>query len=173
MKIVKSDFILDDVHDGKYDALLIPMSIYNSMNKGFAYEVSHNFKGIREEEKKTPYGDRRKYGTVHIIKDGSVNFVMCYMHTNGFSKDEDGSFVLYDELKKCLVLVNKEYKGKKVASIIIGSNPDDGNGDRDKILEIIGSTCNNIDLTIYDYEPKDIRLDFFKKLFVQLFSKGL
>jgi hypothetical protein len=164
MKILKSDRILDDVHDGKYDAVLIPMSIYNSMNKGFAYEVSLNFKGVRDEEKKTPYGDRRKYGTTHKIKNGSVIFIMCYIHTNGFNKDENGIFVSYDNLKRCLETVNNEYEGKGVATVIMGANSDDGNGDRDKILEIMENTCKDIELTVYDYEEKDIRLDYFKKI---------
>lgn len=163
MKIVKSERILDDVNDGVYDALLVPMSIYNSMNSGFVYDVGINFKRVREEERKTPYGDKRKYGTIYIIS-GKTDYVMCYIHNGGYNKDDDGSFISYDNLRRCLILVNDRYKGEKVASVIMGSDKSDGNGDKEKILKIFEETCADIDLTLYDYEQMDTRLETFHKI---------
>lgn len=163
MTIVKDNKILDDVYNGVYDAVLVPMSIYNSMNSGFAYDVGLNFKNVKEEEKKTPYADRRKYGTIFVIKD-IADFVMCYIHNGGYNKNEDGSFVSYDNLRTSLERVNEKYKGKKVASVIMGVDKADGDGDKEKILSIFEDTCKNVDLTIYDYEQEDIKLNFFHRI---------
>ena len=163
MTIVRNNKILDDVYNGVYDAVLVPMSIYNSMNSGFVYEVGLNFKNVKEEERKTPYADRRKYGTIFIIKD-VADFIMCYMHNGGYKKNEDGSFVSYDNLRSCLKQVNDEYKGKNVASVVMGADKADGNGEKEKILSIFEETCKDVNLTIYDYEQEDIQLKFFHRI---------
>lgn len=60
----------------------------------------------------------------------------------------------YDSLENCLKLVNVLYKGKHLASTLLGSSRFDGNGDKDKIKEIIERCLTDLDLTIYEYEQK-------------------
>jgi hypothetical protein len=38
-----------------------------------------------------------------------------------------------------------------VATTLLGASRFDGNGDRDRIMEIFNSTITDVDLTIYDY----------------------
>ena len=57
-------------------------------------------------------------------------------------------------LENCLKLVNVLYKGKHLASTLLGSSRFDGNGDKDKIKEIIERCLTDLDLTIYEYEQK-------------------
>lgn len=46
------------------------------------------------------------------------------------------------------------YKGKHLASTLLGSSKFDGNGDKEKIRNIITTSLTDVDLTIYDYEQK-------------------
>ena len=50
IKIVNDKNLIFDVW--KYDVILVPMSINNSMNKGFKYEIGINFPHVKEEERK-------------------------------------------------------------------------------------------------------------------------
>lgn len=149
--IVKDKFLIEDIK--KYTIVLVPMSANNSMNSGFAYEIGLNFPSIREKVQTTPYGDRRKFGTVSVFKDDGITFCICFMHTGGQSKQVE--YVKYDSLADCLDLININFKGKTVASPILGSTKYDGRGDKEKIINIFKEHCTNIDLILYDYEERN------------------
>ena len=149
--IVKDKFLIEDIK--KYTIVLVPMSANNSMNSGFAYEIGLNFPSIREKVQTKPYGDRRKFGTVSVFKDDGITFCICFMHTGGQSKQVE--YVKYDSLADCLDLININFKGKTVASPILGSTKYDGRGDKEKIINIFKEHCTNIDLILYDYEERN------------------
>ena len=149
--IVKDKFLIEDIK--KYTIVLVPMSANNSMNSGFAYEIGLNFPPIREKVQTTPYGDRRKFGTVSVFKDEGITFCICFMHTGGQSKQAE--YVKYDSLADCLDLININFKGKTVASPILGSTKYDGRGDKEKIINIFKEHCTDIDLILYDYEERN------------------
>lgn len=149
--IVKDKFLIEDIK--KYTIVLVPMSANNSMNSGFAYEIGLNFPSIREKVQTTPYGDRRKFGTVSVFKDDGITFCICFMHTGGQSKQAE--YVKYDSLADCLDLININFKGKTVASPILGSTKYDGRGDKEKIINIFKEHCTDIDLILYDYEERN------------------
>ena len=149
--IVKDKFLIEDIK--KYTIVLVPMSANNSMNSGFAYEIGLNFPPIREKVQTTPYGDRRKFGTVSVFKDEGITFCICFMHTGGQSKQVE--YVKYDSLADCLDLININFKGKTVASPILGSTKYDGRGDKEKIINIFKEHCTDIDLILYDYEERN------------------
>ena len=149
--IVKDKFLIEDIK--KYTIVLVPMSANNSMNSGFAYEIGLNFPPIREKVQTTPYGDRRKFGTVSVFKDEGITFCICFMHTGGQSKQAE--YVKYDSLADCLDLININFKGKTVASPILGSTKYDGRRDKEKIINIFKEHCTDIDLILYDYEERN------------------
>ena len=149
--IVKDKFLIEDIK--KYTIVLVPMSANNSMNSGFAYEIGLNFPPIREKVQATPYGDRRKFGTVSVFKDEGITFCICFMHTGGQSKQAE--YVKYDSLANCVDLININFKGKTVASPILGSTKYDGRGDKEKIINIFKEHCTDIDLILYDYEERN------------------
>ena len=149
--IVKDKFLIEDIK--KYTIVLVPMSANNSMNSGFAYEIGLNFPPIREKVQTTPYGDRRKFGTVSVFKDEGITFCICFMHTGGQSKQAE--YVKYDSLADCLDLININFKGKTVASPILGSTKYDGRGDKEKIINIFKEHCTDIVLILYDYEERN------------------
>ena len=47
---------------------------------------------------------------------------------------------------------NAEFKGKKVITTIVGSTKVDGNGEREKCLEILEKCTKDLDIDVYDYE---------------------
>ena len=164
IKIVNDKNLIFDVW--KYDVILVPMSINNSMNKGFKYEIGINFPYVKEEEQKTPYGDNRKYGMVKTVRTDGLIFCLCYMYVTPCAKKHKKDFVKYDSLEQCLKNVVKLYSGKKIASPIMGSDVYDGSGDKDNILAIYEKICGKIDITLYDYIQRDYRKDIFIEIAV-------
>lgn len=155
--------LIDNVYN--YDVVLVPMSVNNSMSKGFRYEVALNFPIVREKESKTPYGDRRKYGTIYSIEADGIIFCMLYMYkTKYYKKQGENDSVDYKALEDCLKKVVKLYKGKKIGTPILGYSEYDGNGNKDKILTVMGSVLETEDVTIHVYEQKDYKAERFKEI---------
>ena len=61
------------------------------------------------------------------------------------------------------MFVNILYKGKNVACPFLGTSKFDGNGDKEKVLEILSNNSSNINLSIFDYEQLS-RSDELKKI---------
>ena len=58
---------------------------------------------------------------------------------------------------------NIEFSGLNVATTLIGCSKYDGNGNRDKVLEIILNNSNDMNLFVYDYEQIDNRSEKLMK----------
>lgn len=152
--------LIDRVRD--YDVVLVGMGINNAFSQGFANDIAVNFPNVRNEEiSKSPYGDRRKWGTVLPIEEGGTIFCMCYMHTGGY-RDKD--YVKYDALKKCLEAVAKKYAGKRIASPLLGASKYDGNGDREMLMEMYRNSFKETDIDLYLYEQKTLGDEVYRKL---------
>lgn len=162
INIIKDIQLIEKVYE--YDVILFPMSINNSFYVGFTYEIGLHFPYVKEMENETNYGDKRKYGTINITNVDGIDFVACYYHMGGYQKKDDGSFLNYDYLEECIKNVNNTFKGKKVASMILGANKSDGNGDKNKILDIFNRCCDDIDITLFDVIERDFNKEQFKKI---------
>ena len=150
-------------HIFEYDVVLVGMGINNSFSRGFANEIAVNFPFVREEENRnSPYGDRNKYGTVFECRCDGVIFCMCYMHNGGYRKNKE--YVSYEHLRKCLEHVAEKYKGKRIASPIIGSSKYDGNGDKDKILGIYSRVFQDCNIDVYDFVPEAVRDTTYREM---------
>lgn len=163
MKIINNRQLIEDVH--YYDVILFGMGINNSMNKGFSYDIAINFPKVRDCENETGYGDIRKYGNVHEtkIESGTV-FCACYCYNVGLKKKCNGVFIDYNSLEKCLFDVYNKYKNKRIACPIIGQDKYDGNGDKEKIVEIFNKVfTDKCDVTLYDFVQQDFRAERYKE----------
>ena len=101
----------------------------------------------------TKYGDVNKLGTIlECKKENNPTFILLYINKGNFRPDIKKEYLDYKALENCLKLINTLYKGKTVASTILGVSRFEGNGDRDKILDIIEKNSTKINLTLYDYE---------------------
>ena len=148
----------------KYDAILFPMGINNSFNNGFSYEIGLNFPNVKESENETGYGNLNKIGTIHETEENGVVFIACYIHEGGYKKNSDGSYLNYEALEKCLTEVNEKYKDSNIATIVLGRNKEDGNGNADRIINIFKKTITQCKVTIYDYEDIGYRLKMFREI---------
>lgn len=150
INIIKDKDLIYEVFN--YDVILVGTHINCGLYGGFQYDIRINFPIVQEENIKTKYGDRSKIGTIVSIKDRGLIFCLCFMNYGRYRPDLKKEFIDYDGLRNCLLLVNKQYKGKNIATTFMGTTIFDGDGDKDKILEIFNEACTDINLTIYDYQ---------------------
>lgn len=160
-EIIIGTDLVDDVK--KYDVILIGASIKNSKGNGFMHKICRNFPDIDKVNKETNYDDVNKLGTCQVVtsyvNQGFPIFVLCYITKGRYNPSIKPDTLDYDALKSCLELVNAHFKGKKVASTLIGNSEFEAGGDAKKIYETIAETTDDIDLYIYDYEQKNYRVE--------------
>ena len=145
MNIVKDKDLIWDTD--KYDVILVGTSIYNLLTQGFQSKMAVKYPYILEPNNSTPYADKRKYGKRLTIQGEpiiSLMYICGYPHSKR-------DYLNYEALENCLATANGEFKGKKVATTILGTSPFDGNGNREKCLEIIEENTKNLNLTVYDF----------------------
>jgi hypothetical protein len=150
--IIKDIPLINDVF--QYDVILVGTSINNALGNGFQRQVKINFPIVDEINKSTNYGDIRKLGTVKVVATTPI-FCLCYINKSKRRPDINPDYLDYVSLEQCLKLINDNFKGKRIASTIIGLSDYEGNGNREKIINIIEKNSNNIDLYLYDYKQLD------------------
>lgn len=161
-KVVTDVDLYDDID--KYDVILVGTNIYCNMSQGFQRKIMLNYPYVQDNNMKTKYGDESKLGTILECKEeGKPTFVLLYINKGNFRPDLNKVYLSYESLEKCLKIVNILYKGKNVASTILGASKFDGNGDRDRILDIILEAVPDVELTVYDYTQLS-RSDELKKI---------
>lgn len=151
-------------HFSEYDAVLIGTNTYCTMSQGIQLKVMLEYPYVYEKNLETKYADPEKLGTLLECKsEGEPTFCLCFItNSYNFRPDLNNVYISYESLEKCLKLVNILYRGKKIATTLLGASKFDGNGDRDKVMEIFKDTINDVDLTIYDYEQKS-RNEYIKE----------
>ena len=158
-------------HLNEYDAVLIGTNTYQVMSNGIQLQLMLNYQYVYEENLKTKYADRRKIGTLcECKKEGEPTICLCFIAKGyNFRSDLESDYLSYEGLENCLKLVNVLYKGKHLASYLLGSSEFDGNGDRERIMNIFKDNIKDLDLTIYDYKQKS-RMDFVKETMTKEFE---
>lgn len=158
-------------HLNEYDAVLIGTNAYQIMSNGIQLQLMLNYPYVYKENLNTKYGDARKIGTLCECKEkGQPTICLCFIaNGNNFRSDLQTDYLSYEGLEKCLKLVNILYKNKNVACYLLGSSKFDGNGDREKIMDIFKKNITDLKLTIYDYVQKS-REEFVKETMTKEFD---
>lgn len=151
--IIENKPLIYDVYN--YDVILVPTSINNALGNGFQYEIKKSFPYVDEVNKTTAYGDVRKLGTVQVTTVNNLTFCLLYINKGRYRPDLNPDYLNYEALESCMKLINEHFKDKKIASTILGHSIYEGNGDKEKIIDIIKNNSNNINLTLYDYQQQD------------------
>lgn len=146
--------LIEDVF--KYDIIIVGTGIHNALGNGFQYDVKINFPFVENTVKKTPYADIRKLGTVTVI-NGEPIFCVGFIHKGGYRKDLVPDYLDYNSLKEVLSLIDENFEHKRIATSMIGCSVYDGNGDKEKVLQLFNELSSNNEYYIYDYEQKDYR----------------
>lgn len=154
--IIKDKQLINDVF--QYDVILVGTSINNALGNGFQRQIRINFPIVDEINKSTNYGDIRKLGTVKVVGTTPV-FCLCYINKSKRRPDINPDYLDYDSLENCLKLINENFQGKRIASTILGLSDYEGNGDREKIMNIFEDNSDNIELYLYDYEQVDYQIE--------------
>lgn len=154
IEIISNKPLIEDVFN--YDIIIIGTGIHNALGNGFQYDVKINFPSVEDAVKKTPYADVRKLGTVIVIP-GKPTFCVGFIHKGGFRKDLTPDFLSYESLKEVLILIDENFENKRIATTLIGCSLYDGNGDKNKVLDIFNNLSQKNSFFIYDYEQRDYR----------------
>lgn len=158
MEIIKDRDLILDID--KYEVILIGTSVMNALGNGFQHKMAINFPYVNEVNKLTSYGDPRKLGSVKVIpsQDNNPIFCLLYINRGNYRPDLHPDYLDYESLSKCLSLINKHFSDKKIALPILGRSKYEGNGDKEKILDIIKNELQDCkDVTIYDFPQYDYK----------------
>ena len=145
MNIVKDKDLIWDTDN--YDVILVGTSIYNLLTQGFQSKLTMKYPYIVDANNSTPYADKRKYGkrlTIQGTPIISLMYICGYPHSKR-------DYLNYEALENCLATANAEFKGKNVATTILGTSLFDGNGDRERCMKIIEENTDKLNLTVYDF----------------------
>ena len=145
--------LIEDIFD--YDLIIVGTGIHNALGNGFQYDVKINFPQVEEIVKQTPYADIRKLGSVTVVNENPI-FCIGFIHKGGYRKDLNPDYLDYKALEEVLNLIDSNFENKRIATTLLGCSQYDGNGNKDKVLEIFNKLSNN-DFFIYDYEQRDYR----------------
>lgn len=152
--IIKDKPLIEDIFD--YDIIIVGTGIHNSLGNGFQHDIKINFPFVEDALKKTPYADKRKLGTVTVVKSKPL-YCLGFIHSGGYRKDLNPVYLNYEALNDALHLIDNNFKNKRIASSFIGCSQFDGNGDKERVLEIFNSLSGENEYFLYDYEQRDYR----------------
>ena len=153
-------------HTDEYDVILVGTSIYNMLTNGFQFKLKCKFPEIEKANQTTNYGDKRKLGKRMTVNNTTP--IISMMYICNYPSLRNGPSIDYEALKSAIMTANAEFKGKKVMTTMIGCSDFDGNGDKDKVLDILETYGKDMDITIYDYHQlrkEDERYVIYKKFF--------
>ena len=152
--IVKDKPLIEDVFN--YDIIIVGTGIHNTLGNGFQHDIKINFPFVEDALKKTPYADKRKLGTVTVVKSTPL-YCLGFIHSGGYRKDLNPVYLDYQALNDVLHLIDNNFKNKRIASSFIGCSQFDGNGDKERVLEIFNNLSGENEYFLYDYEQRDYR----------------
>lgn len=136
-----------------YDVLLVGTNVYGRLCNGWQLDAKLKYPLIHKANLETKYGDESKLGKViEVPQENGQKVCLLYItKSNNFRPDIQSDYLDYTALKNCLQYINVIYKGKQIASPILGASKFDGNGDKNTILEIYNTTLTDVDAVLYDY----------------------
>ena len=148
--IVNKDLIFET---DKYDVILLGTSTYCMLTNGFQSKMRLKYPFIEDVNNKTNYGAKRKLGKRTTIENENTPIISLLYVCNYPNKTRE--FIDYEALENCLRTAAAEFKGKKIATTVIGSSLYDGNGDKERILNIMQESLQGLDVDVYDYKQLD------------------
>ena len=140
-------------HISEYDVILIGTNVYCTLSQGVQRDIALNYPYVREKNFQTKYGDINKMGTILECSVNDEPIISLLYICRGYpcKKVNGDDYLSYESLEKCLKLINVKYKGLNIACPFLGCSRFDGNGNKEKVLNIMNNTLPDVNVTIYDY----------------------
>ena len=156
INIIQDKDLFNEIQKNEYDYYILPTNCYCTFGNGLSRKVRLDYPYVYKKDLETKYGDKTKLGTIlEINVENEPSFIIFYINNGyNFRPDLIKDYLEYDALAQCLHRLNIEYNGKRIAAPMIGCSRFDGNGDKDKVMQLFNSIITNVDLTIYDYYQK-------------------
>ena len=169
------EIILDEPlieHVSEYDAVIVGTNCYQSMRNGFQYEVVKKYPEVKKANDCTRYGDISKCGDiVECPVEGVTTFILAFISFGYNFKGDDSVWLDRDALEHSLGIIDRKYKGRKIATTVIGGTPFDGNADKGEIIETINRVFRNADVDVYDYKQMSSKELLSKERCLKLINK--
>ena len=152
---IKHESLIEHVFDN--DAIIVPMGINNSFSSGFLKEVSVNFPETVNADAKTPYGDKRKFGTVIECEDNGILFYLSYFSKGGYQKHKPNTCIIdLNALSLCLKKISQRCGDKKVAFPLIYDE------ENNNVLDVVKRELGQC--IVYQYQQRNFSLEIFKEI---------
>ena len=145
--------LINHIYD--YDVILVGTGIYNALGNGFQRDMRLVYPSIDKANKGTLYGDKRKLGTVTVVNENDIIICLCYVNRGRFRPDLNPEYVDYNAVQRCLELIKENFKGKKIATTLLGCDLYEGDGNEDKLKAIFENVFDNSDIDVYLFEQED------------------
>ena len=143
---------------GYYDVILVGTNCYQTMRNGFQYDIAKKYPIVKKMNNSTKYADISKVGTIlECDTNDSPLIALLYISFGYNFKGNSDLYLDYEGLEKCLRLCNILYRGKKLATTLIGFTKYDGNGDENTVLDIIKKVMRDVDIDVYRYRQESYR----------------
>lgn len=147
--------IKGDIFQSDADVILHQVNCMGVMGSGVAKQVREKYpwvfgeyKRICDEAKKLPKGTESLLGVAQFVFIDETKQIGNLFAQNHFGSDK--CYSDYDALKRCLLYVDKKFKGKKVAIPYLMSCYR-GGGNWDIVYKLIEETLTNCEVTLYEY----------------------
>jgi len=154
INIIKDEDIMN--HINEYDVVLIGTNVYCTLSQGVQRDIALNYPYVREMNLATKYGDIDKLGTLLECKIENEPFITLLYICRGYpcKKVHGDDYLSYESLERCLRLINVKYKGLQIACPLLGCSRFDGNGDREKVIQIFNDCLTNVNIDVFDFFQK-------------------
>ncbi len=159
MKIIKGDLI-ELAKAGEFDAIVHGCNCFNAMGNGIARTIKQEFPEAYAADCKTGKGDISKLGnysfaTVHFEDQAPLVVFNAYTQFNYWDK---GDLFNYEAFQRILDRIKGidysnrglENKGLRWGFPMIGCGL--AGGDKERILSMIESTLDDVDVTIVEFD---------------------
>lgn len=113
---------------GRFDVIMHGCNCFHTMGAGIAKTIAHTFPEALEADKKTPWGEQSKLGTVSTakIQRDDSEFVVVNAYTQ-FQYKGRGRKVDYDAVESCFNAVARDFPSARIGYPLIGAGLAGGN----------------------------------------------
>ena len=107
---------------GRFDVIMHGCNCFHKMGAGIAKTIAHAFPEAFEADKKTPFGEKSKLGTVSTanIRRGDSGFIVVNAYTQ-FQWKGRGRKVDYDAVESCFNIVARNFPSARIGYPLIGA----------------------------------------------------